>query len=198
MNLLNERSNSKFVTRKWNISSDQSNANYDAGNEVICNIDVLKSNLCNYNDTYILVRDDITITRDNGTQEEFKNCAPFFKCITKTYGTTVDDIEDLNLVVPIYDLIKYSSYYSDMTGSLWFCYKDEATDFNANIANTAAFKFFVHKAKLVGETGTQPAPNVSEGILQYVRITVPLKYLSNFWRSHEMPLINCKIELKLK
>ena len=96
MNLLNERSNSKFVTRKWNISSDQSNANYDAGNEVICNIDVLKSNLCNYNDTYILVRDDITITRDNGTQEEFKNCAPFFKCITKTYGTTVDDIEDLN------------------------------------------------------------------------------------------------------
>ena len=53
---MNEASDSKFVTRKWNIVNDQSNANYDVGNEIIYNTEVLKSNLCDYNDAYILVR----------------------------------------------------------------------------------------------------------------------------------------------
>ena len=57
-----EASDSKFVTRKWNIVNDQSNANYDAENEIIYNIEVLKSNFCDYNDAYILVRGDITVT----------------------------------------------------------------------------------------------------------------------------------------
>ena len=61
LNLLNEASDSKFVTRKWNIVNDQSNANYDVGNEIIYNTEVLKSNFCNYNDAYILVRGNITI-----------------------------------------------------------------------------------------------------------------------------------------
>ena len=59
---MNEASDSKFVTRKWNIVNDQSNANYDAENEIIYNIEVLKSNFCDYNDAYILVRGDITVT----------------------------------------------------------------------------------------------------------------------------------------
>ena len=63
LNLLNEANNSKFVTRKWNIINDQSHANYDVGNEMIYNTEVLKSNLCDYNNAYILVRDDITICR---------------------------------------------------------------------------------------------------------------------------------------
>ena len=50
LNLLNEESNSKFVTRKWNIVNDQSNANYDVGNYIIYNTEVLKSNLCDFND----------------------------------------------------------------------------------------------------------------------------------------------------
>ena len=56
LSLLNEASDSKFVTRKWNIVNDQSNANYDVGNAIIYNAKVLKSNLCDYNDAYILVR----------------------------------------------------------------------------------------------------------------------------------------------
>ena len=59
LNLLNEASDSKFVTRKWNIVNDQSNANYDVGNEIIYNTEVLKSNLCDYSDAYILVIDNI-------------------------------------------------------------------------------------------------------------------------------------------
>ena len=60
LNLSTETSNSKFVIRKWNIVNDQSNANYDAGTEVIYNTEVLKSNICDYNDAYILVKGDIT------------------------------------------------------------------------------------------------------------------------------------------
>ena len=61
MTLLNEASNSKFVTKKWNNGKDQSNANYDAENEIIYKTEVLKSNLCDYNDAYIIVTGGITV-----------------------------------------------------------------------------------------------------------------------------------------
>ena len=94
LNLLNEPNDSKFVARKGNIVNDQSNANYDVGNEIIYNIEVLKSNLCDYNDAYILVRIDIVTTANNNpTPVAFKNCAPFTKCITKFHDTTIDDVE---------------------------------------------------------------------------------------------------------
>ena len=75
-NLLNEASDSKFMTTKWNIVNDQSDANYNVGNEVIYNTEVLKFNLCDYNDAYILVRGDITVIAAPVTQLLFKNCAP--------------------------------------------------------------------------------------------------------------------------
>ena len=62
LNLLNEASDSKFVTRKQNIVNDQSNVNYDVGNEIIYNTEILKSNLCDFNDAYILGKGDITVT----------------------------------------------------------------------------------------------------------------------------------------
>ena len=97
--LLNEVNDSKFVTRKWNIVNDNSEANYYAGNEIIYDTKVLKSNRCDYNDPYILVKGDITVTVAPQTQVSFKNCAPFTKCITKIDGTTIDDAEDLDLVM---------------------------------------------------------------------------------------------------
>ena len=72
LNLLNEASNSKFVTRKWNIVNDNSKANYEEGNEIIYNTEVSKSNLCDYNDAYILVRGDITVTASPQIQVAFK------------------------------------------------------------------------------------------------------------------------------
>ena len=62
------------MTRKRNIVSDQSNRNYNVGNEVIYNTEVLKSNLCDRNNAYILVRGDITVVEDDLTQLAFKNC----------------------------------------------------------------------------------------------------------------------------
>ena len=72
LNLLNEVNDSKFVTKKWNMVNDQSNASYDAGNETIDNTEVLKSNLCDYKDPYILVRGNITVTAAPATQVSFK------------------------------------------------------------------------------------------------------------------------------
>ena len=76
MNLLNKASDSKFVTRKWNIVNDQSNANYTVGNEIVYSTEVLESNLCNCNNAYMLVMGDITINGHNQTtQVAFKYCA---------------------------------------------------------------------------------------------------------------------------
>ena len=113
MNLLNETSDSRFVTKKWSIVSVQTNTNYDAGNEIFYNTEVLKSNLCDNIDAYILARGDITNAGDNGVEIAFKNCSKFIKCIAKNDGTTIDDAEDLNLVMPMYNMLENSSNYSD-------------------------------------------------------------------------------------
>ena len=102
LNLLNQANNSKYETRKRNIVSDLSNGNYDVGNETIYNTEVLKSNFCNYNDSHMLVRGNITIIGHQVTKQAFKNCAPFTKCFTKIARTTIDDAEDLDFVMPIY------------------------------------------------------------------------------------------------
>ena len=141
---------------------------------------------------------EITIIGGNEAQVAFKNCAPFIKCITKIDGTMIDDAEDLDLVIPMYDLLEYSLNYSDTAGSLWFYSKDEATNVNANIATNDDFKSFKYKTKLVGERDAQIAPNNNSGILENATITVPLKYLSDFWRKIEMSLTNSKVKLKLK
>ena len=100
------------------------------------------------------------------------------------------DAWDLDLVMPKYSLIEYSSNCSETTGSSWFYSKDKVADFNNNIANTNDFKSFKYKAKLLGNTVALPTPDNANGILINATIVVPLKYLSNFWRSLEMPLIN--------
>ena len=144
---MNEANDSKFAKRKWKIAIDNSKANYDAVNEITYNTEVLKSNR-DYNDAYILLRGNVTIIGHQVTQVAFKNCAPFTKCVTKITGTTIDDAEDLDLVMPMYNLIEYSSNYSETTGSVWFYSKGEATHFNIDIVNDNHFKSFMYMAKL--------------------------------------------------
>ena len=132
------------------------------------------------------------------TQVAIKNCALSIKCITKVDGIITDNAEDLDLVIPTCNLLEYSSIYSDTTGSLRFYSKDKATDFNADIDDNAAFKSLLNKTKLIGEAEAQPISNKNNEILKNALIAGSLKYLSNFWRSLEMPLTNCKVELKLK
>ena len=124
----------------------------------------------------VLVRGDITVITAPKIQVAFKNCASFIKCITKIDGTTIDDAEDLDLVMLMYNLIEYISNYSETSGSLSFYSKDEATNFNNNIANTDSFKSFKYKAKLLGNTVADGA----DVFLRDATIAVLSKYLSNF------------------
>ena len=112
MNLLNELSDSKFATRKKNIVNHQSNANYRVGNEIIYSLEVLKSELCDYKNAYTPVRSNITVIgRNYATEIAVTNCAPFIKCITKVDGTAIDDAKDLDLVMPMHNLLEYSSNF---------------------------------------------------------------------------------------
>ena len=113
------------MTRKWDIVNDNSKENYEERNEITYNTEVLKSNLTtmtttsDYNDAYILVRSDITVTASPQIQVAFKNCAPFTTSITKIDETTIDDAENLDLVMQMHNLIEYISNYSETTGSLF-------------------------------------------------------------------------------
>ena len=158
---------------------------------------MLKSNLCDYSDSYILVKGTITIAgaggagnnaaarkadeRDKGVV--FKNCAPFTNCISEINNTQVDNAKDIDIVMPMYNSIEYSDNYAKTSGSLWQYYRDEP---NNNLADSESFKF---KVKIIGKT---PAADNEK-----VEIMVPLKYLSNFWRTLEMLLINCEVNLIL-
>ena len=92
--------------------------------------------------------------------------------------------------MPMYNLIEYSDNYSDTSGSLWQFARDEIIN-NADVTKDNNAPSFKYKANLIGNTENY-------GTKDGVKIAVPLKYLSNFWRSLEMPLINCKVELSLK
>ena len=91
--------------------------------------------------------------------------------------------------MPMYNLIEYSDNYSDTSGSLWGFKRDDIVN-NVNVTNDDNAPSFKYKASNIGNTE-------NNGTKNGVKIAVPLKYLSNFWRSLEMPLINCKVEVSL-
>ena len=124
VNLLGDANNesSKFATRKWYVINDQNNTDYGEGNEdsttVKFETKVIKSSLCDYSDAYILVTGDITALYDNAdTRVSFKNCATFTKYITHINDEHVDGTHNLDIIIPMYNLIEYSDNYSDTYGS---------------------------------------------------------------------------------
>ena len=189
----------KFATRKWNVINNQNNTDYGDGDEngttIKFETKVIKSNLCDYSDAYILVTGDITATGgDANTKVAFKNCAPFSKCVTHINDEHVDNADNLNIVMPMYNLVEYSDNYSDTSGNLRHFKRDEQNMNNGNSANvtTADSSSFKYKSSFF-----KTLENDDNGVFKNVKIAVPLKYLSNFWRSLEMSLINCKIHLEL-
>ena len=195
--------NSRFATKKWYIIDSEANGNYSKDHTIKFLTSSLESNLCVYSDAYILVTGNITVTRtiahnpvqskqalDAATQVVFKNCAPFENSRTEINDTFVGYADFINTAMPMYNLIEYSDNYSDTSGSLWDFKRDEM-DNNANVTNDNNASSFIYKASLIGKTETN-------GTKKGVKIAVPLKYLSYFWRSLEIPLINCKIVLSLK
>ena len=87
----------------------------------------------------------------------------------------------------MYNLIEYSDNYSDTSGSLWSFKRDDIVN-NVDVTNDNNAPSFKYKVSIIGNTE-------KTGTKNGVKIAVPLKYLSNFWRSLKMPLINCKVKL---
>ena len=192
-NLIDDTSNqpSKFIIKNWVEINDESRGTYNVNSQIKFKTTMLKSSLCDYSDAYILVKGTITI---NGTGADaaarqaderdkvvaIKNCAPFTNCISEINNSQVGNAKDIDIVMPMYNLIECSDNYVKTTGSLWQYFRDEPDD---NIEDSESFK---SKIKI-----TEKTPDDDNE--KDVEIMVPLKHLSNSWRTLEMPLINCEV-----
>ena len=147
----------KFRTKNWVEINDESRGTYNVNSQIKFKTTMLKSSLCDYSDAYILVKGTITISgsgadaaarqadkRDKGVT--FKNCAPFINCISEINSTQVGNAKDIDIVMPMYNLIEYSDNYAKATGSLWQYFRDEP---NNNLADSESFK---SKIKITGKT----------------------------------------------
>ena len=136
-------------------------------------------------DAYIHVKGTITVNNTtaadadaNNTNKKviFKNCAPFTNCISEINNTDLDNTKDINIVMPMYNLIEYSDNCSKTSGSLWQYTKDIPAVNNNNaisdFTNNNPTDSLDFKVKITGQTGDNGTKNVE--------IMVPLKYLSNF------------------
>ena len=204
INLLNkyDTDSKHFATKKWYIINDENNTNYgvnkdtgaDNPDTIKYNTRVLKPNLCDYAEAYILVNGTIrAAAADGNTRLALKNCSLFTKCNLEINDEHVDTAENLDIVMPMYNLIEYSDNCQDSSATLYRYKRDEPPEANAiNDLTTNTSSSFKYKVELLGD------PDLDGAITKRsVKVVVPLKYLSNFFRSSEMPLINCKIELDL-
>ena len=125
---------SKFRTKNWVEINDESRGTYNVNSQIKFKTTILKSSLCDYSDAYILVKGTITIMgagadaaarqadeRDKGVI--FKSCASFTNCISEINNTQVDNAKDIDIVMPMYNLIEYSDNYAKTSGSLWQYYR---------------------------------------------------------------------------
>ena len=213
----------RFITKKWIEINDQSRETYNTSKQIRFKTSMLRSDLCEYSDAYILVKGIVTVDADEKDRDEMnrrlaiKNNAPFISCISNINGELIENAEDLDIVMPMYNLLEYSKNCRKTTEkqSLFNYYRDELTDEandnnspNKNVINSKSFKY---KTSIRGNTYNiprritdadgNPANNSnydrSKRGTKETEIAVPLKYLSNFWRNLDMPLINCEVSLTL-
>ena len=186
---------SKFKTKNWIEINDKSRETYNVNSQIKFKTTMLKSGLCDYSDAYILAKGTITVNNTAAADADANNTHKkvIFKNTLNTFNNTqIDNAKDIDIVMPMYNLIEYSDNCAKTSESVWqYCKDIPAVDNNNGIVNFAenyladSFNF---KVRMTGQTGDDGTKNVE---------MVPLKYLSNFWRTLEMPLINCEINLIL-
>ena len=151
---------SKFVTRQYVKVNCLSNT-YNENKSITFKTPMLRSDLCDYADSYILVNGTITVAGNQPRDRQnrpviLKNNAPFISCITRINGELIEDADDLDIVMPMYNLLEYSKYYRKPIGSLYNYYRDELDDdannnnfANNNVVSSSAFNY---KNKITGNT----------------------------------------------
>ena len=119
----------KFSTKKWIEVYDQSGGINNTNNQIRFKKSILRSDLCDCSDGYIVVKEtvNVTVRNDNAYNNKLalKNNAPFINCILKINDTLTDNAENLHIVMLMFKLIRYSKNYSKITGSLWNYYRDQ-------------------------------------------------------------------------
>ena len=208
---------SKFVTREYVRVNGLYNA-YNVNKPIRFKTPMLRSNLCDYSDAYILVKGTIPVTApgvNNGANNIrdkrnrpliIKNNAPFVSCITRINGELIEDADDLDIVMSMYNLLEYSKNYRKTIGSLYNYYRDELSDDaddnnfdNIKVVNSNTYKY---KNKIIGNLYNVNAGadgyDVNKNGTQEVELAIPLKDLGNFWRALNIPLISCEVFLELK
>ena len=207
---------SKFVTIEY-VRVNSLLDTYNENKSIRFKIPMLRSNLCDYSDAYILVKGTIMVTalgandganniRDKKNRPLIlKNNVPFVSCITRINGELIEDADDLDIVMPMSNLLEYSKNYRETIGSLYNYYRDELTNdgndnfANRNVVNSEAFKY---KNKITGNTYNVDAGaqgyDINKNGTQKRELAIPLKYLGNFWRALNIPLISCEVFLELK
>ena len=132
----------------------------------------------------------------------------FFSCITRINGELIEDADDLDIIIPMYNLLEHSKIYKKTIGSFYNYYKDELTNDNIPAGNTfdnirvVNSNTFKYKNKIIGNTYNVVAGaagyDADKNGTQKVEIAILLKYLGNFWRASNIPLISCEVSLELK
>ena len=183
---LDHRDLPRFVTKKWIGLYDQSGKNYNVNKEIRIKAPMLRSDLCDYSDAYIVAKGTITAEKDGGRNNDgynkpfvFKNNAPFINCISKINGVVIGIAEELWCLCNIW--LNIAKITKKATGSSWNYHRDGPD--NDGIRNSGSFKY---KTSIIGNT-----PNNNNNTITYAETVVPLKDLSIFWRSLSIPLINC-------
>ena len=199
-NLLDSESEqlSRFVTREY-VTVNSLFDTYNENKSIRFKTPMLRSNLCDYSDAYILVEGTITVAGNNLRDRRnrplvLKNNAPFVSCITRINGELIEDADDLDIVMPMYNLLEYSKNYRKTIGSLYNYDRDELSDnaddnnlSNIKVVNSNTFKYKNNVINNTNNAGTKD-----------IELALPLKYLGNFWRSLNIPLISCEVSLELK
>ena len=180
-----------FATKKWIEVYDQSEENYNVNKEIRIKNSILRSDLCDFTDAYVVVNGNITLRGENDASKRnknvaFKNNSPFIHYISRINCVQIDNAEDLDVVMSMCNLIEYDKNYRKTTGSLWNYYRGKPS--NPLSSNS---KSFTYKNNITGKT-----PDNND-VLEDIKVVVPLKYLSNFWRTLNILLINCEIKLIL-
>ena len=187
---------SKFVTREY-VRVNSLLDTYNENKSIRFKTPMLRSNLCDYSDAYILVNGTITVAGNNLRDRRnrlliFKNNAPFVSCITRINGELIEDADDLDIVMSMYNLLEYSKNYRKTTGSLYNYYRDELSD-DTNPDNNQ-----FNNIKVVNSNTFKYKNNANNQSAKDIELAIPLKYLGNFWRALNIPLISCEVSLELK
>ena len=207
----------RFITKNWIEVHGQSGETYNTNKQIRFKTSMLRSDLCDYSDANIVVKGIVTVSADERDRDEMnrrvilKINARFISCISKINGVLVENAEDLDIVMPMYNLLEYTKNYSKTSASLWnYCREDDETNdnngSNKNVINSQSFKC---KTSITGSTynvcrritddGDNPAnnPNYDQNKrgTKEVEIAVPLKHLGNFWNCLHALLVNCEVSL---